>query len=222
MSTPANPECAQISADSSEFALGILNGRRRSRVLDHVASCAQCRGELEALSAVADSLVELAPHAEPPVGFESRLVDHYHVESRRNPHRTIRVVALTAAALALVAVGFTLGNRGSTQVHTSLPTYSAAPISAVLTSQGRSLGHLWISSGTPSWIYMSLDDANWTGTAWCSVTLKNGHVLDVGVFTMVHGYGAWAARVDASSGAVRSAQVTDATGHVLASATLSA
>jgi hypothetical protein len=216
------PECAEVESDLNEFALGILTGRERSRVLDHVASCAQCRGGLEALSAATDRLVALAPQAEPPVGFESRLVDRYHAESRRVPHRTIRFIALAAAALALLAVGFSLGNNGPSQGGTSLPTYNAAPISATLTSHGRSLGHLWIGSGTPAWIYMSLDDANWTGTAWCSVTLKNGHVLDVGVFTMVHGYGAWAARVDASSGALRSAQVTDATGHVLASATLSA
>jgi hypothetical protein len=69
---------------------------------------------------------------------------------------------------------------------------------------------------------MSLDDANWTGTAWCSVTLKNGRVLDVGVFTVDHGYGTWAARVDAASATLKSAQVTDAAGHLLASATLSA
>ena len=69
---------------------------------------------------------------------------------------------------------------------------------------------------------MSVNDANWTGTAWCSVTLRNGRVLDVGEFAMANGYGAWAARLDASSSDVRSARVTDATGHVIASATLSA
>lgn len=217
-----NPECTEVHADLSEFALGILTGRERSRVLEHVASCAQCRVELEAFSAVSDRLVALAPQAEPPVGFESRLIDRYHAESRRPPRRAVRIVSLAAAALALVVVGFTLGNNGTAPVHTSLPRYSAAPISATLTSQGRSLGRLWMSSGTPAWIYMSLDDANWTGTAWCSVTLKNGRVLDVGFFPMVHGYGAWAARVDASSGAVQSAQVTDVTGHVIAAATLSA
>jgi hypothetical protein len=215
-------ECGEISADLSEFALGILTGRGRSRVLDHVATCARCRGELETLAGVADSLVELAPHAEPPVGFESRLVNRYHAESRPIVRRATRVVALAAAALVLVAVGFTLTNNGSPLRSTSPPTHSAAPMSATLTSQGRNLGHLWISSGTPAWIYMSLDDANWTGTAWCSVTLKDGRVLDVGVFTVDHGYGAWAARVDASSAALKSAQVTDASGHVLASATLSA
>jgi hypothetical protein len=220
--TPLDPQCAEVDADLREFALGIVSGRERSRVLDHVASCTQCRGNLEALSVVTDHLVSLAPHAEPPVGFESGLVDRYHGQSRRHPSRTLRNVALAAAALALVVVGFTLGNNDSPPVRTSLPAYGAAPISATLTSHGRNLGQLWMTSGTPAWIYVSLDDANWSGTAWCSVTLKNGHVLDVGVFTMVHGYGAWATRVDASSSAVKSAQVTDATGRVLASATLSA
>ena len=219
--TTRNPECAEVSADLSEFALGILTGRERSLVLSHVASCPQCRDELEALSTVTDRLMEMAPQAEAPIGFESRLLDRYHNEPRRPPGRAIRSVALAGAALLLVALGFTLGNNGSPPVHTTLPDYSATPISATLTSQGRSLGQLWISPGTPAWIYMSFDDAGWSGAAWCRVTLKNGRVLDLGVFTVVHGYGAWAARVDAASSTVSSAQVTDATGHVLASATVS-
>jgi hypothetical protein len=220
MSTP-RPDCAVVHDDLNEFALGILNGRHRSRVLDHVTSCEECRSELEALAVVADDLMALAPHVEPPLGFESRLVDRYHAESRKRSRRAIRIVTLVAAAFALVAVGYTLANIGSTPVHLASPTYGEVPISASLTSQGRSLGHVWVSSGSPSWIYMSLDDANWSGTAWCRVTLKGGRVMDLGAFTVTRGYGAWAARVDSSGLAVRSAQVTDVTGHILASATLS-
>lgn len=219
MTTP-NP-CAEVSADLSEFALGILTGRDRSRVLSHVASCHQCRDELDALSTVTDRLIELAPRSEAPIGFESRLLDRYHAESGPRRFRARRNVALAAAGLILVALSFTLGYRGAPQTRTSQPTYGATPISATLSSQGRPLGQLWLSPGSPAWIYMSFDDARWSGTAWCRVTLNNGHVLDVGVFSVVRGYGAWASRVDAPSSAVRSAQVTDVAGHVLASATLS-
>ncbi|NNN08397.1 MAG: hypothetical protein HKL85_04290 [Acidimicrobiaceae bacterium] len=219
--TNSNPECVEVSTVLSEFALGILTGRERSRVLAHVALCPQCRGELDALSAVGDRLVELAPRAEPPVGFESRLLDRYHGESARQPVRALRGVALVAAAVVLVAAGFTLGHHAPTQRPNTPSLSTAAPISEALTSAGRTLGQVWLSAGTPTWIYMSFDDAGWSGTAWCTVTLKNGHVLDVGVFNVVHGYGAWAAQVNAASSAVRSARVTDAKGHVLASATVS-
>ncbi len=219
--TSTNPECSATREDLAEFALGLLSGRERARLLAHVASCAQCRGELESLSVVTDALVALSPPAEPPLGFESRLADRYRAQPPRVRRRTVRHVALAAAALVLVAVGFEIGNNGASRVTTSLPAYGATPISATLTSRGQVRGHLWMSAGAPTWIYMSLDDANWSGTARCRVTLKDGRVLDIGVFTVVHGHGAWAARVDASSSAVTRAQVTDVTGRVLASAVLS-
>ncbi len=219
--TSTSPDCSSAREDLAEFALGLLSGRERARVLDHVASCAQCRSELESLSAVTDALVALSSPAEPPLGFESRLAERYRAESRRLPRRALRNVTIAAAALVLIAVGFQVGNNGASRATTSLPAYGATPISATLTSRGHVLGHLWMSTGTPPWIYMSLDDANWSGTAWCSVTLKDGRVLDVGAFTVVHGYGAWAARLEASSSAVAHAQVTDAAGRVLASALLS-
>ena len=58
--------CEEISSDLIEFATGTLTGRSRTRVLEHLATCAHCRSELESLAAVADALLELAPAAEPP------------------------------------------------------------------------------------------------------------------------------------------------------------
>jgi hypothetical protein len=220
--TSRDPECITVREDLGEFALGLLTGRERARVLNHVTSCAACQVELEALTTVSDQLIALSPFTEAPLGFESRLLSRYHAQSRRPVHRFLRVVAIAAASLVLITAGFILAHHGALRGSATPRADSAAPISATLTSKGRDLGHLWLSTGTTAWIYMSVNDANWTGTAWCSVTLRNGRVLDVGEFAMANGYGAWAARLDASSSDVRSARVTDASGHVIASATLSA
>ena len=218
MNASLGRECAGVRDDLSEFALGILAGRDRSRVLDHVATCSSCHHEIESLAALADSLVELAPSAEAPVGFESRLLERYHSQHRRRQRPKGRLLALTGAALLLVASGFALGGLSSRRPDTSS---SAAPLSANLTSQGRNVGQVWVSSETPAWIYMSLDDANWSGTAWCRVTLRGGRILDVGAFSVNHGYGAWAAHLDVARTALASAQVTDGSGRVLASVSLS-
>ena len=59
----------------AELALGILDGPQRASLLGHIASCASCAVELEQWTAAA---VELAPHrarVDPPVGFETRLLE---------------------------------------------------------------------------------------------------------------------------------------------------
>jgi anti-sigma factor RsiW len=215
--------CDEIRDDLSELALGTLAGRERSLVLDHVATCDPCRAELASLAVVSDALVHLSPLSQPPIGFEVRLLERLEPQSpreligrSRSRARRRGFAALCAAAI-LIIVGFALGNAMTRKAPSS-----SSPLSATLTSHGRALGHVWLSAGAPSWIYMTLDDANVSGEAWCDVTLKSGRVLDVGVFTLKDGYGAWAARVTAGASSVASAKVTDANGRVLASATLSA
>ena len=69
------PECARYEPELAEFALGISTGRDRAMVLAHVEDCARCRLEVDRLSAAADSLLELVPPADPPIGFEVRLFE---------------------------------------------------------------------------------------------------------------------------------------------------
>jgi hypothetical protein len=66
--------CEEFAAQSAELALGILDGRERSDALAHLEHCPVCRQELLLMSDLADGLVELTPTAEPPAGFESRVL----------------------------------------------------------------------------------------------------------------------------------------------------
>lgn len=222
MSHPGpSAECRDVRDDLSECALGTLGGRARARVLDHVASCQGCRDEFASLASVADALLSLGPTSEPPVGFEIRLAQRLHAEApRRRTRHYPRATVLVATALALVTAGFSIGHA-MTRPPVSTTT-SAAPLSANLTSRGQVLGHLWLSAGRPTWLYMALDDAHHSGIAWCAVTLASGRVLDVGTFSLVNGHGAWAATLDLAGSTVAYARVTDANGVVLASASLSA
>jgi hypothetical protein len=67
--------CEVIRDDLAELALGTLSGRGRSEALGHVGSCPQCGAELEKLSIVADALLYVAPHVQPPLGFELRVAE---------------------------------------------------------------------------------------------------------------------------------------------------
>jgi len=70
-------ECEALSDDLIEFALGTLSGRSRSLVLDHLETCAHCNAESESLADVADTMLWLAPDAEPPLGFETRVIERF-------------------------------------------------------------------------------------------------------------------------------------------------
>ena len=212
-------ECDEVRDDLAEFALGLLSGRERARVLDHVVSCSTCRHEVESLTAVGDRLVTLAPSSDPPTDFEARVLERYRANAAAPRRGRGRELGLVAAALVLVAGATALVVRGP---HAPAPVAGHdTPLSATLAADGHALGHLWVSASVPTWIYVSLDDASWSGTVWCSVTLRDGRTLDVGAFAVHHGHGAWAARVAATGREVREARITDVAGHVIATATVS-
>src|SRR5262245_35591113 len=100
-----NAQCDEIRELLPELALGIADGEDRSRVLEHAATCAECRRELESLSTVADEFLELAPAHEPPAGFEVRVLGALHPRPPRRARRTFRrPFALVSVALAASVV----------------------------------------------------------------------------------------------------------------------
>ena len=219
--TRDSANCDAISEILFEVALGAVSGRDRSRVLNHLETCPKCRAELDSLAAVTDALLLLAPEVEPPLGFESRLVARFmnddtgSLTARR--HRGVWL----AAALLIAVLGFGLG---AVTTHGTTPSSSVTsrPLSARLMSNGVVLGQVVVTPGRPAWIYMAADDGDWSGLAWCQITLENGRVETVGRFTLSHGYGAWTARLRTAGNQVRSAQLVSANGNVIASATLHA
>jgi len=218
----AQQGCEAYEDNLAELALGILSGRDRLAVLEHVESCERCSAELERLSLVADALLGLAPAVEPPVGFESRLAER--LWSPAMPHRVSharRASVVAVATVVLALLGFGLGAViGPPSLNVRAPSTSANLTSANLSSHGQILGQVMVSSGTPAWMFMTVDEGAWSSSVTCEVTLASGKVVKIGVFKLSNGYGAWAAALPASARDLRSAQLVSPDGTVLASAKL--
>ena len=183
---------------------------------------------MEQLSLAADSLLELVPGVEPPLGFEVRLMDRLGAGrvARRSAWRQwhFRRSAVALACLLLVAavgVGagwLTRGGQRPPEVRSAFGTEPGGHFEAAsLVAGGRALGQVTLYRGRTSWLFMSLDDGSWSGSASCQVRLTNGRTVPLGTFWLDDGYGAWGVTLPAGTGTVKSASVVS-DGRVLASA----
>ena len=109
--------CEKYSDELAELALGVLTGRERAQALSHVESCQRCAEELEQLSRVADTVLQVAPDVEPPLGFEVRLFEKMgisDVRARRHrfrPSHWVSAAVAVAAAAAALGLGLSLPRR---------------------------------------------------------------------------------------------------------------
>ncbi len=215
-------QCEAFQDQLPELALGILFGRDRSELLEHVGTCPRCTATLERLSVVADSLLQLAPEVEPPLGFELRLAERLQAASPdHRPKRLHLAGALSVAAAVMVLLGFGLGVLVAPEGNTHIQSATNNLTSANLTSQGHLLGQVILSAGHPAWMFMTVTDGAWSGRVTCSVTLDGGKVETVGAFNLSGGYGTWVVPLPSSAVAVRSARLIEPNGSILASAKLS-
>ncbi len=226
----SRPACERYADELAELALGILNGRERAQVLAHVESCPSCHAEMEQLSLAADSLLEVVPGIEPPLGFEVRLMERLGAggAARRLVRRHWRMrqsVLLAACLLLMVGVGIGAGwlARGGPAPAVGRSAFGTGPgghvVTESLVSGGRAVGQVVVYRGQTSWLSMSLDDGSWSGSATCEVRLANGKKVPLGNFWLNHGYGAWIVTLPAGTGPIATASVVTP-GGVLASAHL--
>ena len=224
------PDCGRCADAIAELALGISTGRERALALAHVEACPRCHAEVERLSLAADSLLEVVPAIEPPLGFEVRLMDRLGV-SRGLRHRVRRQwfvwraswavvgLALLVAAVAGVGTGWLVrGGQQPPAVQSGFGTGPAGRVqTASLLSAGRNVGTVTVYSGRTTWLFMSLEDGSWSGKATCQVRLAGGRTELLGTFWLENGYGAWGITLTPGTGHIRSASVLSEAG-LLASA----
>jgi hypothetical protein len=67
--------CAGLADVAAELALGVLTGRERAMAVAHLDNCDTCREDVRQLMATGEQLLELLPAAEPPAGFETRVLE---------------------------------------------------------------------------------------------------------------------------------------------------
>jgi Putative zinc-finger len=235
----SHAECERYGDELAELALGILPGKQRADVLAHIEGCPRCRGEVEQLSVAADSILEVVPAAEPPIGFEVRLMERLDASRARaralKPRHRFRQrrfgmdrfgqSALVFASLALLAalgvgIGWLTWGSSAPTTGSAFGTTKAGHLAeAQLVSAGRPVGEVYVYTGQQNWLFMSLSDQSpWSGEATCEARLANGSTVVLGKFWMSDGNGAWAVPLQSGTARIKSATVLATDGTVLARA----
>ncbi|WP_340384858.1 hypothetical protein U5640_01130 [Streptomyces sp. SS7] len=220
-------ECERLREQGAELALGVLPARERAEAVAHLDRCPECREHVERLTAVGDGLLALLPEAEPPVGFESRVVRAMGaapVPERRPRRQRLRLAA--AAAAATVACGF-----GGWAVGTVVEG-APAPVAqrthgglreAALVSGGHEVGRFFAHGGDRSWVYMSVElPGTDRGPVRCLLVRADGSTVPVGSFPLKDGYGYWGAPTPVDPTTTTGARLVGPDGTVLATARFSA
>ena len=192
------PECAAARDLAPEIALGVADGSERAEALRHIESCAECRGHLQDLSRVADEVLLLAPEAEPPAGFESRVLERLSGPSAPARPRWRRIAPLVAAAALGAAAAFG-GAWWATAPQREFATfYERALASAdgsyfgarsLIAGDGRAVGNVFAFAGEPSWLFVVITDAQRDGRHRVAVELQNGDRIELGSFRVEAGRG---------------------------------
>lgn len=196
----SNQECADIRLLLPELALGTLTGQDRGRALDHLGDCLDCRRELQSLSEVADDLLMLTPSAEPPVGFESRVIERVGV-TQRTSLRSSRWVTVVAAALvaalsggaAVYVVGASdrelAGSYRRTLAVADGEYFAARPLENM---EGSTAGHVFGYQGSPSWVFCVVRAGTDKGIYDIEITASGGDTWSAGEMQVEEGKGTWA------------------------------
>lgn len=222
-------DCSEAGTMLDELALDVLPGDRRAPLLDHLEGCPECRRLLDELSESADALLQAAPAAEPPAGFEDRVLERIlatPAEGRggrtragsswtradRRPAR-IRLFAAAAAAAVLLAVGGVAGARlgGNGDDH----EFQTAQL---ISTGGSDIGDVSTYTGRPAWFFMRLEGALPNGTYRCVLDTDDGGTVPIGSLWAHDGRGAWGQHVRVDPDHVKMARLVDSDGTTVASA----
>jgi predicted anti-sigma-YlaC factor YlaD len=206
--------CAAVRDQLPELALGVLTGSARADVVEHLATCRQCRTELDELSGTADALSLLAPEREPPASFASRAVaaiDDARRSGRRR-WRTRMVVALAAAAAILVG-GVFVGRATVADGHSRDREASEVRERTMIGRGGLPAGQVFLYRGNQAWAVVSVDYGTLPAGTYSVATARE----PIGTVTVdTAGRGAWGGQLP--RGNVRAVRIVDSAGHVLCEA----
>jgi hypothetical protein len=243
--------CDEFAEVAAELALGVLTGRERAEALAHLETCDNCRETVRQLSMTGEDLAGLLPAAEPPAGFEARVLSRIGIPApvpepapspgpgpgsapapggRLRRSRRLLAVAAVVAVLAGGAGGW--GLRAATAQRGTAPAAAAAPVASSLTpapllSVARQrVGTVFYYQGNPRWMYMVVDlssgqHGSVSGTVTCQLAGADGHYTTVGTFRLTSGYGGWGGPDPGIEGRVTGARLLAASGKVLATARFS-
>lgn len=204
--------CDDMRAAAPEVALDLLAGSERAEVLAHLETCAACRDEVADLSAVADALLEVAPLAGPPPGFEARvLVRIGAVPAAPSGGGSWRPTAVAAAVALVVGLGggIAVAGRGRD------PAVRTARL--VAAADGGPSGRLAIFDDGR--MVCAFDDTR-AGAAYTVEVVEAGNASTAGRFEAPGGAWSWTVDLPGDGDAVDRVVVRGPAGEVRAQAEL--
>jgi hypothetical protein len=211
--------CAEVRELAPELALGIVGGPERAEALQHASECGPCRALVGELSEAADALPLLAAEAEPPPGFEERVLAAMKAPRRRNRRRIAALVAVAAAAATIVSI---VGVRvvESVQDTDRIVTAASDLRSAQMNgANGVDVGNVFVSNGTPSSVVVNVN--YWVPSGNYGIEFRTGstgkHLGDVSIHD---GRGSWGGVAALPRGAAGSIVLVGGDGGVVCEARL--
>ncbi len=224
MTEPVPDRCAEVRDLLPELALGVAAGDQRAAALAHIVTCADCRARLDELTALVDELLLLAPEQEPPPGFEGRVLAAMDAQAPTRRRPTVWLAA--AAAVVVVALGASTVTRWADaddrrladQYRQTLEVADGSYLRAadLITVAGSPAGHVFAYQGSPSWLFMTVEDAP-SGTYDVTVVTTDGRVHDIGSCWVRDGRGSWGTTLDVPITAVDRVEMRNGDGDVLVS-----
>jgi len=223
--------CAEFADSAAELALGVLTGRERAEALAHLDHCETCREHVRQLTITGEQMLGLLPAAEPPAGFETRVMDRLGLtvpapqpirRRRRRPawgHAMSPRRVLAAAAVVVAVLAAAVGGWG---LHAATVPAASSSLSAgtlVAATDHDSVGKVYVYNGESRWMYMTVDLESGNDTVICQLVGADGHITTVGSFRLADGYGSWGSPAWTGDGKPVGARLLNANGTVLATAT---
>jgi hypothetical protein len=233
MSELNSMSCAEFYDSAAELALGVLTGRERAEALAHLDHCEACREHVRQLTMTGEQMLGLLPTAEPPAGFETRVMDRLGLAAsapqplrhRRRPawgHGFSPRRVLAAAAVVVAVLGAALGGWGLHASNAPVGSTTLTSATMIAANGHDQVGQVFVFNGQPRWMYMSVDMESGNDTVICQLVGADGHITTVGAFRLADGYGSWGSPAWTNDGPPVGARLVTANGMVLASATFPA
>ncbi len=200
--------CTRVEALAAELALGILPGEQRAEALEHLAGCPACRDKVDQLAHVVDQLLLAAPEAEPPLGFESRVLarlDAQRPTDEPSLHRWRRWATVATAAAVLVVAAGLLGRQSSQPSSPAGAQVAVVGFGSWTCRVAAFSGH----GAAPTELVVRLDEPS-DVAHWYTVEAEpasSGAPLPLGTIHVSNGHGTLTASVPPRAGKVRGIRV---------------
>jgi anti-sigma factor RsiW len=177
----------ELEQDLVELALGEVAEPRRSELLSHLSDCLRCRAMYADIVGAIDATVPAAPEAQPPAGFDLRVLSALGIGTAPEPTPVRRIAALFSprallAAAAVVLVLLAGVWAGTAMFGESQPQTPVASGTAVLqTGEGDDIG-----TAAVAWMHedrvlvVAVNNAPVGVPYTCRVRLAEGQTKDLG------------------------------------------